>query len=681
MNSVDSSRSSKSSKSASKWARFQERFISYSSGSSSPMSSASSTKTSCNRAQVPLRSSSLPKLDLQTMSTPRSTMSTITPTSALHETRPEQPKTPPKVTPFKYSKTLTPKNKKTIVNETCCFCAELLTNKLYSLNEKIIQLSCSHSCHEECLSLLLNNNHDSVITTDYLKIFPTCEVCVKHAIPLDEATTDHIVSKYLISTPSTISSVVAAELDSHDNGPNGSNTTLHQDFRKFTPLSLQNKNQKELSINIPATGVRSSFRNSFKNINLNSNSRGSSISANSSIITSSISPNSSSSDSSKSLSFLRLEYLNDLIENLNSNFKSTTSTHKSFTMKQFSEFGLLRLVDKLLVSQNGESFKELIVYLFELKLVLVEEDFSNIEIFELLETPKVQTPSSTILKLQLNQGELSIYISQKSNKILQKWIVGLCDYEFIFNSTSFTSSVKTVSPLPSLEPPHHPHELNIPVLLSPIDFNNSPLLNFSETESTSNVNTKGKSIDDEEKTPIVENFFFHKTNNLIVFINHGKLLLDKNVNIVSNIIHVLRNNFSNVIVICCTDKMKLKYCVGIEGINEFSSRKSNIDFSEMIDGSYGSLILTDEALQSTELDCNIKNRLIVSITGKQRSQSNTEVKIDQWEDLMEVLISRYNLNFDTEQFSSDDDSFNSDCLDVSDSELSESSLEEDVEYE
>lgn len=753
-----------SGKSSSKWAKFQEKFHSYSSSKSTHQSihHSPSTNTSFSHSVPHINTSFTPSgnssfespqdylknlsLDESTISpilnlpggtTPVSSSSTLhsaftippnrttsLPKSDLIGTPPPPPTqrpspnssfaTPPKVKPFIYSKSSstsnTPRNKKSLVNEKCCFCEELLSSK-FSTGEKVIELNCGDTCHEECLWSLINATADdnddesNTKTSDPNKIFPDCESCGKLAIPLDDTITDSIISKILLSTPpklrqvsnssSSDSLIISSNFQSQMLSPRSrppSSAVTSAKNHKYQSLSLSNRNQKDLSIQIPTS---KSLRNHQSNSSRHkSTSRGSSISAMSSIISSvSRSPSPTKtmgrittndtltlSENGKlnkiPLAMLRSEYICHLIKNLQSNYDTNLKE------SEIDSFGYLRLVDNLLISQNGEVFKNYNVYLFQYNLLLVDLNYSNIEVFKLLKTPKISTPTSTILKINVvsksNDESCSLYLSQKYNKILQKWIAGLCDYEFIFNSDNLSSTITLPEESSKLdqqsnwEPiaPHtiqsnqhgnDPNQMTIPVLLSPIK------LEGKSTASTPITPTKS---------------FFQKTSHLIIIIDHEKSINNQNVIItLTNIIKALSLKFKSLNVICSSSQFENAYCMtssslSIDGlsskigkINNDSGKNVNQCIEEIIDGAentedFNTLIISNNLTKNSLSSIILANQLIIQIqsyNSAKLSPRDNLIKLDTWDKIMEMLVTRYELSFDDDSDSDYDDNSENDA--------------------
>ncbi|CCH44388.1 Zinc finger protein [Wickerhamomyces ciferrii] len=677
---------------------------------SNGLKSTPNSLNSNSNLTLPSRSSSLPKSNeilLPDYSKNSSNLtlnndSTLVSTSQQQQQQSHQ--TPPKVKPFIYSQNSTPqRSKKTLINEKCCFCDELLSSK-FSTDEKIISLTCGDTCHEECLWTFIDENennqsNDWKSNTDPKKFFPNCDKCNKLAIPLDESITDSIISKILLnSSPPKNQNNDITTSSSSDSLIISSNykSPLHQQQQhstkshKYQSLSLSNsRNQKDLSIQIPNLSNPSNSRHYSRppsNLpHIKSNSRGSSISAMSSIISSvSRSPSPNHTDTFMSLNtnntttkesnkiplaILRSEYISQLIKKLNQ------FSTQGITESEIDSFGYLRLVDNLLVSSNGENFTNYIVYLFQFNLILIEENYTNWEKFKLLKKPQISTPTSSILKIQLNNGLKSLYFSQKSNKILQKWIAGLCDYEFIFNSDNLSSTIhisissspinnqnqwKPVAPQslnvldPTLKKSNNKDEMTIPVLLSPIKF-------------------------DDLNTPIVESpteTFFKKTNNLIILIDHENQLNGSIKITLINILKVLNFKFNQIYCICSSEQFGNIYKYG--DINQVissigtpipqTSPKPNINqlitqLTNQNSEKFGLLIISNNLSKKSLKQLPLANQLILQIqnynnsnNGKLTSRENL-IKLDSWDKIMEILINKYSISFDDD---SDDDEEDSD---------------------
>lgn len=718
---------------SSKWAKFQEKLHSYSSKSTPQSSHASPAITHLNTSfsssvnssfesphdylnfssleesssspiinlstgkatpvsSVPTIHSNTTNPSIRTTSIPKSDslfLSTTPPAPALPTTSSNTPfSTPPKVKPFIYSQSSltssTPRNKKSLVNEKCCFCEELLSSK-FSTVEKLIELNCGDTCHEECLWLLINDEQGQyeAKTSDLNKIFPSCESCGKLAIPSDETITDSIISKILLSshTPpkltqvsnssSSDSLIISSDFQSQLLSPRSRPTSSTSKSHKYQSLSLSSRNQKDLSIQIPSSTSRShrSYQHPPRH---KSASRGSSISAMSSIISSvSRSPSPTKVEmnpttrttthdtitlsengrlSNIPLAMLRSEYITHLIRELRTNYDPNLKE------SEIDSFGLLRLADNLLVSQNGEVFKNYNVYLFQYNLLLVDSGYSKIESFKLLKSPKISTPTSTILKINIltNSGENSLYLSQKSNKILQKWIAGLCDYEFIFNSDNLSSTITLPSESSDNWEPIAPHtvttentsdQMTIPVLLSPIKFDDVQVKSSSATPINST------------KT------FFEKTEDLIVIIDHEKNFSQMVVITLMNIIKVLSLKFKSLHVICSSERFSNVYYSnngqdlsnlnnigqisnnGIKSVNEVSQDIiANGDVSE-----YSALIISNNLTENALNSIIFPNQLVIQIMSyKSADLHNREniVKLHSYDKIMEMLVSKYELSFD-----------------------------------
>lgn len=541
----------------------------------------------------------------RTTSVPRSMINTPTTASTITYTP-----TPPKVEPFLYktSSISPPKSRKTLINLKCCFCDELLSSKLSS--ENIIELNCGHICHEECLFTLLDYKNN---IKDPYSIFPNCEVCKKQAIPIDESITDDITSRYLINSSNDNNEYSSNKFISPLSSPTPTRT-------KYKSLSLSKKNSKDLSIYIP--------ERNYHNHKKFAKSRGSSISAISSIVSSVP----KTPEGSPSLNSLRNEFVSNLISNLND---------PHFNSNKIRSLGILRLVDKLKISETGENFDEFIVYLFEYDLILINLSYTKIKPYKLPIIPQIKTPNSSTLKISLNDKLL--YITHESNKILQKWIAALCDYDFVFNSIDISSTLKlndgiVNQSINSSVDSIISDQVTIPVLLSPLKL-------------------------DEE---------FIKKDNLILVIDYFNSISNENLIILKNISKVLSNKFRSFNFIFSNDFNKV-YQIGditkIESIGqthelinesiETSIHSITNDFND-----YSLIIISNSFISKFDLNFEIKNKLVLLVKSKNNFELLNDTPnvlfIKSWDKIMESLINKLNLNFNNEL---SDNEFDSDAFD------------------
>lgn len=464
---------------------------------SSSMSPPPNPKVVTPSTQIshPFRTSSLPR--------PRSTL--FTPKhremsdSALSMSRSE---TPPKIVPFGYPK-LKNSIKKSFLNESCTLCDEPISNR--STGERIIELECGHLSHQECL--IVSFEHSSNMQSyDFYSMFPECTKCKEtkmesvKCIPKNEELKDRLISDFLITngtttqepipqSPSTIVQptfhVVTPVLSSPSHTPlqNMQAHTLIQQ-QQISPSYLERSDDFPLAdapINKPkslplhnhlGSSRHSFFPSTVAQIQKTQKARGSSIYGSSSII-------SSVPDEDESIitgsDLTTSGNGNDIpVPILRSYFIQTllNSFDERLTDWQIdSQYGLLRLVDKLMVSTDEVNYTTSWCFLLESALIIatvIDDDSSivnnegegnllstkltNLQIYKPIENIKVNTVKSSVLKCVISDehsGELKeIYLTENldsdSSKVVQKWISALLDYNLKFNENTFTSTL----PLP-----------------------------------------------------------------------------------------------------------------------------------------------------------------------------------------------------------------------------------------
>lgn len=366
------------------------------------------------------------------------------------------------------------------------------------------------------------------------------------------------------------------------------------------------------------------------------------------------------------LALSRSEYVSHLVSNLQKNYKHTLQE------SEIDAFGLLRLVDKLLVSETGEKFKNLIVYLFQYNIVIINNDYSNMLSYGLLSTPNIKTPNSSTLKVSLKNNK-SLYLSQTSNQILQKWIAGLCDYDFVFDSNSLSSTVKLNdigdfdmksikseatsfdSDNTSIKSEFNEQSLNnsdqmtLPVLLSPFKFD----------DATPTVETSNDS-------------FFKKTDNLILILDFEKQLTSQSSIIIQNIIKVISQKFKDLKIILTSNSLSTVYSFGDDiNINDTSETLPDSvgEIVNQIAAEDSSILIISNCLKSESLKkLPIPNQLILMIqnfhfakNGYDHTIKGSNVfKLAQWDNIMESLIRKLDLSFSNEF--DDDSDFDSDAI-------------------
>ncbi|ODV96689.1 hypothetical protein PACTADRAFT_1274 [Pachysolen tannophilus NRRL Y-2460] len=319
---------------------------------------------------------------------------------------------PPRVQPFAYNQS--PRQRKNLLGIRCVFCDEPLESVLTStdISEKIIELKCGDTCHEQCFNVAiefstvetpknivieeetfddLGKISNGLKNTNGRSIFPICKKCNQEAIPSDDNTADSILTKQLlenskISLPTSIS-----KKDQNKRITTTPKLRLSPSIISSTTPSSSSRKGKirpnsDLSIDIPdkrlvASGIAS--------LHHRKASRGSSISAMSSIISSASKSPISSPTSTKTkvfssihtqksfnnsipLALLRSRFIADLTRNF-----EKQKVKREISESIVDSFGLLRLADKLLVSKDGKNWSNKYCYLFSFQLLIVNSDYND----------------------------------------------------------------------------------------------------------------------------------------------------------------------------------------------------------------------------------------------------------------------------------------------------------------
>ena len=393
---------------------------------------------------------------------------------------------------FPISRTIPSKSKKSFINEKCALCNELISNK--TIGERILELECKHLCHEECLSVSIDNL-SGTSSLDFHNVFPECGKCfeekgyVRQCIPQSEDLKDRLLSKILINTsassPITFQSIETPIQTGFSPLTTPTNQVQSQVIFQQSPNSIsQNSNQGLFNISLSEPPMK---RFSLKKVDRENDLH--------SLKFSTINVGNEHQTAKSKRTSLLLSCLKDETSQFDTDIISTTTSHtnnpsnpennqlpiiRSFFTQLLlvnfkdrltdwqldEEFGLLRIVDRLLVSFDNSIFKTCWCFLFSRVFVVViatessntssdsvllETKLSDFLIFDNLRDINVQTiNSSTLLISEKNiaplASEKKIYLKQSlvnnASNILQKWISGLLDKEMIFNKNNITSTLK-----------------------------------------------------------------------------------------------------------------------------------------------------------------------------------------------------------------------------------------------
>ncbi|QLL32038.1 hypothetical protein HG536_0C02070 [Torulaspora globosa] len=375
----------------------------------------------------------------------------------------------PRVLPFGYSDARA-SPKKSFLNCVCTVCDEPIFTR--SHGERIIELECGHTTHHECLLVSLEASRD-IKSGEILDAFPSCTKCQEECkkdvkcLPKNHDLKDKLISEFLINK----------NLGSAGGIRRRSSTQAHPGLASFlsSPAVTTAKHDVQQHL-MPAMtwSTRSAFqvplvedgqmkRKPSRAIpQSHSISKGSSWTASSSIVssandlTSIISADVSVLESSQrgplersQLPILRAYFMEVLLANFEGSI---------INWEVDSVYGLLRLADKLLVSSDGTTYANCLCYLFEKALIVANissENFDNListrltdlKVFAPISGIKVEAVESSIFKCTIASDAsyqelfLTETLNTDTSQIIQKWISGLLNHDFIFDESNFTSTL------------------------------------------------------------------------------------------------------------------------------------------------------------------------------------------------------------------------------------------------
>lgn len=390
------------------------------------------------------------------------------------------------------SRSIPNRSKRSFIKEKCTLCNESISNK--SIGERIMELECKHLCHEECLSVSIDNL-STTTSLNLHSLFPQCNKCfeekgqVRKCIPKNEDLKDRLLSNILMNTssssPITFQSIDTPTQTGFSTFTTPINKVQSQFIFQQSPTSIsQSSNQEIFNISLADPPMKKFSLGSF---NTNNNiynlqfatlenskedqireSRNESfglpcfderiIHSNTDVVSDiTTNHNTSLNLTKEQLPIIRSFFTQLLLENFRDNLSD---------WQLDEEFGLLRIVDKLLVSYDNSDYITSWCFLFSRTFVIAfvdepsyissdniisETKLRNLIKFDNLKDINVQTiDSSTLLVSEHNNtslfSEKKAYLKQSlinnSSNILQKWISGLLDNEMIFNEKNITSTLK-----------------------------------------------------------------------------------------------------------------------------------------------------------------------------------------------------------------------------------------------
>lgn len=414
-------------------------------------------------AQYPSRTDSLPRPTLELLNNKsRGKESIPSPYTAEGPGRLQRPR----VLPFGYSDARA-SPKKSFLNCVCTVCDEPIFTR--SHGERIIELECGHITHQECLLVSLEASRDD--SGEILDVFPSCTKCGQECksdvkcLPKNHDLKDKLISEFLINKNLGSAGRRRTSTQAHPGLPSflsspAVTTAKHDVQQRLAPAMTWSTRS---AFQVPLVKDREMRRKPSRAISRShSISKGSSWTASSSIVssandlTSIISADASVLERSQKgtmersqLPILRSFFMEVLLANFE---------HSIMNWEVDSTYGLLRLVDKLLVSSDGSAYSGCLCYLFEKALIVAnisDENFDNLintkltdlKFFTPISEIKIEAVESSVFKCTIpsDVSYQELFLTEKLNtdtsQIIQKWISGLLNHDIIFDENNFTSTL------------------------------------------------------------------------------------------------------------------------------------------------------------------------------------------------------------------------------------------------
>lgn len=537
------------------------------------------------------------------------------------------------------------KQKKSLIKETCSICDELLITR--TSKEKIIELECSHSCHEQCLLVSVE-----IPLVSIFEKFPFCMKCPKNkrCIPKDLEFKDKLISEFLISGTSANVVTDASRLPFNDKGKNvGNNKADIPSFYNLkdidspilsapsNPFDVEDSVTKKSSNNIPLALLRSYF-----------------------------------------------------IESLLSRFSNELNG-----WWVDANCGLLRMVDKLMCSYDGDCYMQSCCYLFSNSLVIVimensskmnnllGTEFVSFNIFPLNDF-HIETVKSSILKLIISH-ERHIYfreaLESNSSKIIEKWISGLLDSDLYFDTETFTSTL----PIPSVM-----NRLDNTTGIATINGKNTVLELASDWQANQNFIIRKSIIDpkiayrNSIKTTIssILSIKRDKPRDIVIVLQIEYLkLLEKDVVILLNTLKALLSKFPDA-KICVVDNSCYVLHVGFLRDKIGTMFLNNINASQQAFKKFtpewlhklffkgqchdtGIMVVSNTTMEQ-KFSCILMDYNVFACAGRRRPNElkvkigflNVDysnevyelIEVESWNDLLEVTCYSFNMNFENDDY-------------------------------
>ncbi|CAB4255717.1 similar to Saccharomyces cerevisiae YDR103W STE5 Pheromone-response scaffold protein that controls the mating decision [Maudiozyma barnettii] len=361
--------------------------------------------------------------------------------------------------------------KRSFLNDNCTICDEPISHRSYG--ERVVELQCGHLCHQDCL--LISFEDISTASTNIYELFPQCLKCKVeksidiNCVPKDETLKEKIISDVfmtkvgIISTPTTTCTHTPMTFSSSSplNGKEqtvmrqiinvGSNSDFNSNKIDSSPKYFKQTHQLSRPFQYSSRNIIPT--SSYPNINDQTT-----INDNISYISNSKGHNQSTLNTSISIPLLRTYFLDLIINRFNSDISKELID---------STFGLLRVVDRMIISDEKSNFSPCWCFLFTNCLIIVYTDpqqnqndenillnttFQSMEMFYPLDHVDVQPVTNSVLQCTIIANSISRNFclaestTNCSSEISQKWASALLNDNLVFNEETFTSTL----PLPPI---------------------------------------------------------------------------------------------------------------------------------------------------------------------------------------------------------------------------------------
>lgn len=378
-------------------------------------------------------------------------------------------------TPREGNTTRSSKSKKSFLNAKCTLCDEPISHR--SHGERIVELQCGHLCHQDCL--MISFTDISTTSTNIYELFPCCIKCKVdksmniNCVPKDETLKDKIISDVFLSKVGSVSSPVS------------SYSTTPVRYTASSPINRRMPNIVEQALNINTiadmqsrrltTNISTTNRNvspQLLNYDLPTSKTDRHNLDNQRMNLLQALPNFKETDIADTISLASSNYRNDGSQRQENSVHLLRTYFLDFVINRFplqlskelidSKFGLLRLVDRMMVNIERTNFSLYWCFLFTKCILIVKVDpkqsqtdenillnteFLGLEIYYPINSIRVDVMSDSILQCEIVNEEISkrFDLSESSftnsTEVLQKWASALLNTDITFDHETITSTL------------------------------------------------------------------------------------------------------------------------------------------------------------------------------------------------------------------------------------------------